>query len=121
METLKEISRSCKECDGLLVGRIDQCFCNDSCRTSYHNRRKYQERKTQPDCIITIQKTLLNNYRILTELRKRGEQFSTMYLRDLGFSFCHLTSLREKDGSLKYYCFNEAYVLNDQAIILINE
>jgi hypothetical protein len=121
METHKEISRSCKECGGLLVGRIDQCFCSDACRTSYHNRRKYQERKTQPECIITIQKTLLNNYRILTELRKRGEQFSTLYLQDLGFSFRYLTSAVLQDGGMRCYCFNQCYLLGNQSIILIPE
>jgi hypothetical protein len=119
MEALKEISRSCKECDGLLVGRIDQCFCSDSCRTSYHNHRNYQQRKTQPECITIIQKTLLNNYRILTELRKRGEQFSKMYLQDLGFSFRYLTSVTQQDGALRCYCFNQCYLLGDQSVILI--
>src|ERR1700733_10594063 len=121
MEALKEISRSCKECDALLVGRIDQRFCSDSCRTSYHNRRSYVERKTQPECIATIQKTLLNNYRILSELRKKGEQFSTMYLKDLGFSFRYLTSAVQQDGGLRCYCFNQCYLLGNQSIILIPE
>ena len=121
MEMLKEISRSCKECSGLLVGRIDQRFCSDACRTSYHNQRYYQERKSQPDCIVSIQKTLLNNYRILTELRKRGEQFSTMYLQDLGFSFRYLTSAVQQDGGMRCYCFNQCYLLGNQSIILIPE
>jgi hypothetical protein len=121
MEALKEISRSCKECDGLLVGRIDQCFCSDSCRTSYNNRRVRQQRKSQPDCIATIQKTLLNNHRILTELRKRGEQFSIMYLQDLGFSFRYLTSAVQQDEGLRCYCFNQCYLIGNQSIILIPE
>jgi len=121
MEMRKEISRSCKECDGLLVGRIDQCFCSDACRTSYHNRRKYEEKKTYSECIAIVQKTLLHNYKILTMLRQKGEQFSLLYLQDLGFSFRHLTSITEHDGNLYYHCFNESYMVTDQALILLND
>jgi hypothetical protein len=120
METSLEI-RTCKECGAKLVGRADQKFCGDMCRTSANNRRRAEDIKNMPNCILSIQKTLLNNYRILTELRKRGEQFSTMYLQDLGFSFRHLTSVTEQDGAIHYHCFNECYVITDQAMILINE
>jgi len=121
MEMRKDVSRSCKECGGLLVGRIDRAFCSDMCRTSYHNQRKYEERKSQPECITTVQKTLLNNYRILTQLRRKGEQFSTMYLQELGFSFRHLTSITEHEGGLHYHRFNQRYLMTDQAVILIND
>jgi hypothetical protein len=39
MKMTKEISRSCKECGGLLLGRVDQQYCSDPCRTSANNKR----------------------------------------------------------------------------------
>lgn len=120
MEALQEI-RKCQECGAKLVGRADQKFCDSMCKTSYNNRRRSETAKNQPECISIIQKTLLNNYRILTDLRKRGEQFSTMYLQDLGFSFRYLTSAVQQDGGLRCYCFNQCYLLGNQSIILIPE
>jgi hypothetical protein len=77
METLMEI-RKCQECGANLVGRNDQKYCDSACRASANNRRRSLEAKNQPVCIVSIQKTLLNNHRILNELRKRGEQFSKL-------------------------------------------
>jgi hypothetical protein len=57
MEMLKEISRSCKECGGLLLGRIDQQYCSDLCRTSANNKRVREHAQRMPDCIQRIQKT----------------------------------------------------------------
>ena len=120
MEAFMEI-RKCKECGAKLVGRTDQKYCDQICRTAGNNRRIQEERRSQPECIITIQKTLLNNYRILTELAKRGERFSKMYLQDLGFSFRYLTSVSEQEGSTKCFCFNQGYIMHDQSITLLIE
>ena len=120
MEALMEI-RKCKECGAKLVGRTDQKYCDQTCRTAGNNRRMQEARRSQPECIVTIQKTLLNNYRILSELSKRGERFSKMYLQDLGFSFRYLTSMIEQEGINKCYCFNQAYIVHDQSITLFTE
>jgi hypothetical protein len=120
MEALKEI-RKCQECGAKLVGRADQKFCDSVCKTSYNNHKRALAVKSQPECIATIQKALLSNYRILTELRKRGEQFSTLYLQDLGFKFRYLTSAVQQEGGLRCYCFNQCYLLGNQSIILIPE
>src|ERR1700742_2640836 len=118
MESLK-IIRECQECGAELRGRTDQKFCSSMCRTAANNRRHYEEVRNKPECIATIQKILLNNYRILTQLRKRGEQFSKMYLQDLGFSFRYLTGVTQQDGGLRCYCFNVCYLIGEQSIILV--
>lgn len=88
MEKVREVSRSCKECGGLLVGRIDQVYCGDACRTSANNKRVRETAQRMPDCIQRIQKTLLQNYKILNGLRSRGSQlFSKLYLMDLDLIF----------------------------------
>lgn len=120
METLMEV-RKCQECGAKLVGRTDQKYCDQMCRTSANNRRRSEQLKSQPECIITIQKTLLNNYRILNDLRKRGEQFSKLYLQDLGFSFRHMTSVIDQGGTILYYCFNQPYILSEEKLILFGE
>lgn len=120
METSLEI-RPCKECGAVLHGRTDQKYCGDICRTAANNHKRAEKAKNQPECIANIQKTLLNNYRILTELRKRGEQFSTMYLQDLGFSFRYMTSTIVDEGTRCYFCFNHGYVINGDSIRLLIE
>ncbi|MDB5159436.1 MAG: hypothetical protein JWR50_4143 [Mucilaginibacter sp.] len=122
METQREISRSCKECGGLLVGRIDQVYCSEMCRTSANNKRVREEAQRVPDCIQRIQKTLLQNYKILNGLRDRGSKlFSKLYLMDLGFNFHHVTGITEKDGTILFYCFNQGYALHNDQVILLAE
>lgn len=120
METLMEV-RKCQECGAKLVGRADQKYCDAMCKTSANNRKRSEQLKNQPECIITIQKTLLNNYRILNDLRKRGEQFSKLYLQDLGFSFRHMTGAIEQGNTILYYCFNQPYILLNDRLILFGE
>jgi len=120
MEAVQEI-RKCKECNAKLVGRTDQVYCDAMCRTSANNRRRYEEAKSKPECIASIQKTLLNNYRILNELSKRGQQFSKLYLQDLGFSFRYMTSVAEQSGTLFYSCFNQNYTVNNECITLLTD
>ncbi|HEY4196086.1 MAG TPA: hypothetical protein VGM63_11155 [Mucilaginibacter sp.] len=122
MEMQKEVSRSCKECGGLLLGRIDQRYCGDICRTSANNKRVREQTQRVPDCIQRIQKTLICNYKILTGLRSRGsELFSKLYLLDMGFNFHHVTGITEKDGTMLYYCFNQGYTLSGKQVILLPE
>lgn len=120
MKTHKEISRSCKECGGLLLGRLDQQYCSDVCRTSANNKRVRERVQGMPECVTRIQKALLQNHKVLTALRSRGSQlFSKLYLMDLGFNFHHITSMVEKEGTMLFYCFNEGYTIhNDQVILL---
>ena len=120
MET-QSVVRKWEECGDALHGRADKKFCSDMCKTAAHNRKRAEQMRNMPECIIVIQKTLLNNYHILTTLRKRGEQFSLMYLKDLGFSVQHMTSMTQRDGILKCHCFNESYILTEQALILLND
>ncbi len=122
MEKIREISRSCKECGGLLLGRIDALYCSDACRTSANNQRVREHAQRMPDCIQRIQKTLLHNYKILTGLRSRGcDLFSKLYLMDLGFNFHHVTGITEKEGTMLYYCFNQGYTLSGEQVILLPE
>ena len=122
MEKVREVSRSCKECGGLLVGRIDQVYCSDLCRTSGNNKRVREIAQRMPDCVQRIQKTLLQNYKILNALRSRGSQlFSKLYLMDLGFNFHHVTGITEKDGAVLYHCFNQGYTLSGEQVILLPE
>ena len=46
MEALQEI-RKCQECGAKLIGRADQKFCDDMCRTAANNRRRAQEMKNK--------------------------------------------------------------------------
>jgi len=96
MEKVREVSRSCKECGGLLVRRIDQVYCGDACRTSANNKRVREVAHRMTDYIQRIQKILLQNYKILNGLRSRGSQlFSKLYLMDQGFIFHHVTRITD--------------------------
>jgi hypothetical protein len=120
MENQLKINRSCRECGALLLGRVDAKFCSDACRTSANNRRVRQQVQAAPECISRIQKTLLQNYKVLTSLRSRGSQlFSKLYLLDLGFNFHHVTGFTEKDGTKLYYIFNMGYTLSGEQVILL--
>jgi len=121
METL-EVIKKCENCGAKVIGRTDKRFCDNECRTEYNNQKTREKVKQMPECIARIQKTIINNYNILTTLKSRSEQFfSKMYLMELGFSFRYVTSAIEQEGTIWYFCFNQAYIITGDRIMLLAE
>lgn len=117
-------------------GREDRKFCDDTCRTSYNNRKRRESRKptvaepqpiveemNSPDYIQKIQEILLKNRSILEEATKDGTK--RMEKRDLdgrGFIFKYFTSVAPaQNGNTYYFCFEYGYrfIENDHYVILV--
>ncbi|HVW94385.1 MAG TPA: hypothetical protein VHA56_00285 [Mucilaginibacter sp.] len=118
MET-SATTRTCKECGNKLLGRSDQKYCSDQCRTSGNNRIRNEHIHNSVDSRKAINYILINNHRILNNLRKKGFEFSKMYLRDLGFNFRYLTAFEQKDESMINYCYDFGYIVQQDEVRLL--
>lgn len=102
-----EISRNCGECGQRIIGRADKKFCNDQCRTAWHNKQ-YSIDNDQVKNVNTI---LRRNRRILAELTAQGKrEIRSVTLAKLGFKFGYFTSLKKRNGSLEHFCYDQSYV-----------
>ena len=104
--------RHCLECETILRGRLDQKFCSDQCRNSYHNRQNSDANKL----IRNINNALRKNRRILAELNPNGK---TRVRRDLlarkGFNFNYYTNIYQtKSGTTYYFCYDQGYIISDE-------
>lgn len=97
-----------EECGKPLKGRLDQKFCNDSCRTAYHNSRRSREQAA----ISAVDGILRGNRRILEALvgMEPSVHVSRRHLIFKGFNFDFYTNTsRDQEGLVCYFCYDFGY------------
>jgi hypothetical protein len=110
--------RHCQECGEILRGRIDQRFCSDQCRTTFHNRQK-----VPPSALFRqVNGVLRKNYRILRALNPTGKtRISGEVLRAQGFNFHYFThQYRTRRGDTYSFVYEQGYLpLEDGYYVLV--
>ena len=112
-------NRKCLHCNEPIVGRADQKFCNDSCRSA-HNNKQYTESNT---AIKLINRILKKNYTILTTLNANGKTtVNKSYLHSKGYSFEHFTFTSvTRNNNTNYFCYDQGYrEVDDNKLILVH-
>ena len=99
--------RKCLECFEQLMGRADQKFCNDQCRSAYNNRKLVDANKM----IRTVNRILKKNYFILSTLNPGAK--STVLKSDLqkrGYRFDYFTyKYTQRNSRTYYFCYDLGY------------
>ncbi len=110
MEVASEF-RQCVECGERIVGRSDKKFCDDRCRTAWHNKSLGHGSRF----MRTVNHKLRRNRSILASLRNEGnEKVDPGDLRALGFEFDYHTYVRRARGAEIRYCYDHGFqVCND--------
>ena len=103
-----EAERCCSECGQRIAGRTDKKFCNDQCRTSWHNKQYGGDNGYVRD----VNNILRKNRRILAELTAEGrKQIRSATLTRLGFKFGYFTGTRKgRNGSAEHFCYDQCFV-----------
>ena len=107
----------CLACGAPLVGRYDKRFCDDACRSGYHNR----EGREQNGFILHINKILKRNRKILNDHYKQNLQVVPMQkLQENGFLFAFCTSVEVKRRKeCIRYCYEYGYKLKSKNCVQI--
>jgi len=110
---------TCLECSGPLLGRADKKFCDDQCRTAYHNRQN----RNSSRLVRNINRQLIRNRRILDELWNKHPQqkvpLSVLY--ETGYDFRYSTHTRRLEPGHEYvFCYDLglAPLENEEAFLL---
>jgi hypothetical protein len=111
--------RYCIECGQRIAGRSDKKFCNDQCRTAWHNKLKCEEY----DQIKTTNNILIRNRRILAELIAVGrKEIRTETLTKLGFQFDYFTrAQKERNGHQSHFCYDVGYMPVSKGLYLLRK
>ncbi len=103
--------KTCIECNSPINGRADKKFCNDDCRSAWHNKSNSDAN----NFVRTVNKILRRNRRILHKFYQRGETaVNRERLIEEGFAFGYYTNERiAKDGHPQKYCYEVGIVESD--------
>ena len=98
----------CLACGAPLRGRVDKRFCDDACRSGFHN----QKHRDQDAFVYKINKILKRNRKILSVCHDRG--FQPVLVRKLleeGFLFGYGTHIESIEGQRGYvtFCYDYGY------------
>ncbi|MBH2003581.1 MAG: hypothetical protein I8H66_02735 [Sphingobacteriia bacterium] len=100
---MSSTQKSCLHCNKGINGRADKKFCNDYCRSSYHNGLN----GNHTNYIRQVNYQLQKNRRILAAAYSRYSKGSTVPFQELllrGFSLLHFTHQQKPDRSGTYIC-----------------
>jgi hypothetical protein len=111
--------QTCAYCGKEIIGRVDKKFCDDTCRTSYHNLQKKEESAH----IRPVNSVLKKNRDILKSLNKTGKtKVHKDVLQKAGFDFNYLTRLyTTQKGSTYYFCYDQGYLPIDNGWYVLVE
>lgn len=110
--------RRCLDCGEPLRGRADKKFCDDSCRSSYNNRRNSED----SGYLRKVNSILKRNRKILESLTPEGKtRVKWRTLVTEGFNFEYITDMYETGKGLQYrFCYEYGYLLlEDDEVLLI--
>lgn len=111
------MERKCIECGSKLLGRIDQKFCSDYCRTSFNNQKNRDISKI----VRNTNNSLRRNRRILKNLiEKKCQSVNRVILVQLGFDFRLITGQDiDEKGQVIFNIYDLAYsFLSDDEILI---
>ncbi len=109
----------CKQCNQLLKGRKGKKFCDEYCKSSFHNK----QRQEKEDIVTQVNKILKTNWRILRRINPQGK--STLrkeYLHELGYNFNYFTTIyRTQKGKVYYFCYDVGITeVDTQHVCIVN-
>ncbi len=99
---------NCIECGEKLKGRIDQKYCSEYCKSSFH----YQNNKEKAaSTYVRIDTALKQNRRILKKYNLSGlSQIRNELLVNEGFDFKYYThTWNAKNGNLYHFCYEYGF------------
>ncbi|MEI6138515.1 MAG: hypothetical protein WCP85_04595 [Mariniphaga sp.] len=111
-------NRKCLECEEPLLGRADQKFCNDQCRSSYNNRQSVESNLV----IRIINRILKKNYFILSALNSGKKAIiNKSDLQKKGYRFDYYTGTHlNSKNHLFYYCYDQGFTeLENNKVMLV--
>ncbi len=119
---MDKYEKRCITCRKPLRGRKDKKFCNDSCRSVYHNEQpKIPDNK---ELIRSVNHLLLRNRMILEKLS--GESMTQtqtrvdrMYVEGFQFGF-HTHRLQSTNGDVYFFCYDIGYHLQEDGMVFIS-
>lgn len=93
---------NCLYCQKTMTGRFDKKFCDDQCRSSYHNQHK----RKQERIIAAVNRQIRKNRSILKKFCPEGKStVKKERLEEAGFSFQYFSSIYQTTKLTYYFCY----------------
>lgn len=106
----------CLDCEQPIQGRSDKKFCDDNCRTNFHNQSKQADERT----LRQINAILKRNRSILIRLSASQQEIvSKQALLEANFNFHFCTHQEKKDKHTWTIVYDMAYVSQSEETVCI--
>ena len=109
----------CKFCGKEVKGRADKQYCDNQCRSAYHNSNKNEKE----EFIKRINKKLRKNRMLLKFASPVGKTtVRHSFLTNKGFDFRYFTNIyTTKNGSVYRFCYDYGWLeVEDDKLLIVN-
>lgn len=108
------MNNSCRNCGATIRGRIDKKFCDDSCRSAFHN----QVNGEMTSVMRNTHRMLRRNWKILTRHFNRGEYVLDYdRIHQEGFNANLVTGYVLEESRIKYRCYEYTFELSPDGCV----
>ncbi|MDR2584919.1 MAG: DUF2116 family Zn-ribbon domain-containing protein [Prevotellaceae bacterium] len=110
----------CKVCGTPLAGRVDKQFCDDACRSGFHNQKNREE----DSFLLKVNKVLKKNRKVLAQCSRYQQPVLIQKLLDEGFKpgYCTKVELISKRKGYLYFCYDYGYkTINKKQVEILHE
>jgi hypothetical protein len=98
--------KTCLHCERPLVGRKDKRFCDDQCRATYNNDKRY----TSETHIRQVNSVIRRNRKILKSLCPVGKAtVRRVELEEMGYNFNYFSHIFPSKGKVYYFCYDYGF------------
>ncbi len=109
----------CENCGSEIKGRSDKKFCDNQCRSAFHNSNKNEKE----EFIKRINKKLRKNRMLLKFASPAGKTtVRRSFLIEKGFDFRYFTNTyKTKTGNVYQFCYDYGWLeLVDEKVLIVN-
>jgi predicted nucleic acid-binding Zn ribbon protein len=107
----------CPQCSKPIKGRSDKKFCNQYCKTDYNNGIN---KSKNPDRVRNINDILLQNRKILLDLKQRKlSKIKEDNLITLGYNIHFHTHSIKRGKTVKIFCYDVGYIKKTAGVIYV--
>lgn len=112
------MSNTCQQCGDQLYGRADKKFCDDQCRSAYHNGLNSEANNT----MRMVHRRLRSNWRLLRKYCKKSSvERKLEELTGGGFNLNVITGIEHQNNQVIYRCYEFQYQVMESGMVRITK
>ncbi len=105
---------TCKQCGDVLRGRTDKQYCDDQCRSAFHNAQN----SNSTNFMRTTHRIMRRNWKVLHRFENDGiHELPLIEAQKQGFNEDVVTGIYRANGQMLYRCYEYSFEVREGKVL----